>query len=166
MLYLLSSLSFLLALMLQYGIVSRTLLLSGAADLVLLFVIAWSLHQREKYFWILIIGFALVISFISAQGFLFVVLLYLAVYLSAWFLRVRIWQSPLMAMLLLAFFATMAQFVINVFSMFSKGIAFSIYDVLIRVALPSLVLNVLLAIPVHALVLEMLRWIYPKTVEL
>ena len=53
--YLISPVSFLIAIMLQYGIFSRWTLLSGCVDIVLLFIIAFCLHSNAKRLWLIIL---------------------------------------------------------------------------------------------------------------
>jgi len=65
--YFSSSIGFIIAIMLQMGVFSRAVLFSGTADVVLLFLAAWSLHQRQKYSWILVVIFGLILSSISAS---------------------------------------------------------------------------------------------------
>ena len=54
LIYLAYGMSFVLAMMLQYGVFSRWMILSGSPDLVLLLIIALCLHQKHRRFWILI----------------------------------------------------------------------------------------------------------------
>lgn len=159
--YLISGLSFLLALMLQYGIVARTNLLAGSAEMVLLFIAAWSLHQHSKYAWILVFVFGLVVGFISAMPLLIPVIIYMIIHLVATFLRGRMWKTPLLAMFLLVFGGTLLEYFANVGWLFISGVSFSLSESFTNIALPSVLLNMLLAIPIHALVQEINRSISP-----
>lgn len=81
--YLAYAMSFVLAMMLQYGVFSRWMILSGSPDLVLLLIIALSLHQKNSRFWILILIMGGVVGFVSALPFFLPMIVYMAVYLAS-----------------------------------------------------------------------------------
>ena len=157
---------FVIVIMLQFGIVSRTPMLSGTADLILLFVAAWSLHQHWKRFWIIALAFSGIVGFISATPFYIAVLVYMGVFLAADRLRLQVWQTPLLAMFLLTFAATLVQHALYLAVLLITGSDFSWALAFTQVTLPSLLLNMLLAIPMHALVMEVITTVNPRGVEL
>ena len=163
--YIVSTIGFSIALMLQYGIVSRTTMMSGAADLILLFVAAWSLHEHNKRMWILILIFAGFVGFASATPFFVPILVYLGIYLLSKLLNTWVWQTPLLAMFLLTFIGTLFQHVIYLMILWVTQTPFEWAQAFSVVTLPSVLLNMLLAIPVHALVQEMARSVYPKGMQ-
>lgn len=165
MAYFVSSLSFILALMLQSGIVSSTPLLAGVADLILLTVIAWGLHQHTRFFWIVVLCISVLTGAISAEPFLVSVMVYMLVYIAAIWLREKILQSPLLAMFFLVFAGTILQHIFYMGSLFVSRTAFDWREAVFNILLPSLILNMLLAIPLHALVQELARTSQPKAVE-
>jgi cell shape-determining protein MreD len=166
MAYFVSALSFILALMLQYGIVSQTPLLAGYADLILLVVTAWGLHQRTRYFWVVILVISAMVGAISAEPMLIPIIVYMSVYLAAIWLRKKILQSPLLAMFFLIFVGTLFQHFLYMVSLFISRTAFSWREAIFNILLPSLILNMLLAIPVQALIQELARTSQPKANEL
>lgn len=163
--YLIGSLGFLGAIMLQFGVISRTALLSGFGDLVLLFVAAWSLHQNSKHFWVLVAVFGALVGFISAVPAFVFVIVYLLVYLGATAIRLRVWQSPLLGMFLLTFVGTLLEHVLLALVSLFSGASFSLQLAFNEILLPSVLINMLLAIPVHALIQEISRSIYPQGFE-
>lgn len=163
--YLISCLGFIVSMILQYGIVSRTPLLAGTADLILLFVAAWSLHQNSRYFWVILALFGMIISVFSATPLFLPLITYMVIYLAANSLKVRIWQSPLLSMFLLTFAGTLFQHALYLVGLFSQGVSFSWTEAFSNITLPSVLLNMLLAIPVHALVQEVCRNLYPVGLE-
>ncbi|MFZ3070057.1 MAG: hypothetical protein WA110_02915 [Anaerolineaceae bacterium] len=164
--YLVSSLGFIIAMILQYGIVSRIPLLSGTADVILLFVAAWSLHQNKRYSWMVVLLFALIISLISAMPLFLPLIVYMVIFLVASSLKMRVWQTPLLSMFVLTFFGTLFQHGLYLIGLFVQGVSFSWAEVFANIVLPSVLLNMLLAIPVHALVQEMTRNLYPVGLEI
>lgn len=163
--YLMGFTGYLAVLMLQLSVFSQWKILSGNADLLLLFVIAWCLHDRSKYLWLLVLIMAGITNFVSALPIYVNLLVYAGVFLASRQIRSRIWQSPLLGMLVLTFLATLAQTVLTLGAIFIQRVDINFGDALVNVALPSLLLNMLLAIPVHALVRELAYYAFPKGVE-
>lgn len=163
--YVSSVIGFFLAIMLQLGVFSRAALLSGTADVVLLFLVAWSLHQRQKYSWVLVVVFGLILSAISASPLLLLLIVYLSVFLAATRLQMGLWQSPLLSMILLVFFGTFLEHGVFVLGLFIQGVSFSLAQVFTQILLPSVLLNILLTIPIHALVQEAFRSAAPMGTE-
>jgi len=154
--------SFVLAMMLQYGVFSRWMILSGSPDLVLLLVIALCLHQKHRRFWILILIMGGIVGFVSALPFFLPMIVYLAVYLVSLVLKQRVWQTPLLVMFLLTFGATILANLLSIAVLFVQSIPFVFSEALVKVVLPSVFLNMFLAIPVHAIVRELAMWLNPQ----
>lgn len=166
LIYLVYGMSFVLAMMLQYGIFSHWMILSGSPDLVLLVIIALCLHQKQRRFWVLILIFGATVGFVSALPFFIPMAIYGAVYLISLNLKQRIWQTPLLAMFLLTFGATILSHSISIAVLFVQRIPFNFSEALVNVVLPSVFLNMFLAIPVHAIVNELSLWLYPQGAQL
>lgn len=164
--YLFSSIGFLAALMLQYGIFSRWTLLSGSADLVMLFIVALCLISDLKHLWILILIFGAILGAISAMPFYIIIVFYFAVYLFAQQIKKRIMQSPLLSMYLLTFLATLGWHAINIALLFIKRVSFNLQTAVFELMLPSLLLNILISILMHSIVIESNRLLTPKGAQL
>ena len=162
LIYLAYGMSFVLAMMLQYGVFSRWMILSGSPDLVLLLIIALSLHQKHRRFWILILIMGGVVGLVSALPYFVPMIVYIAVYLSSLSLRQRVWQTPLLGMFLLTFGATILANFLSITVLFVQRIPFDFTEALVNVVLPAVFLNMFLAIPVHAIVRELSVWLYPQ----
>jgi len=156
---------YLVMLMLQLSVFSQWKILAGSADLLLLFTIAWCLHDRSKYLWLLVLIMAGITNFVSAMPVFIPVLVYLGVYFLTRQVHLRIWQTPLLGMFIVTFAATLAQTALSIAALFIQNAEISFTDAMIKVALPSLLLNMLLAIPVHALVRELAFYAFPKGAE-
>lgn len=153
--YLLTFMSFIVTLMLQMGIVSNATLLAGSADLVLLFIAAWSLHQDNKNAWIFVLAFGLIVGSISAGPSLIPMVTYMLIFLAAKFMQHQIWRTPLLSMFLLTFFGTLFQNGFYLVGLWVQGVGFPVNQAFTDILLPSVLLNMLLAIPVNALVQEL-----------
>lgn len=166
LIYLAYGMSFVLAMMLQYGVFSRWMILSGSPDLVLLLIIALCLHQKHRRFWILILIMGGVVGFVSALPFFIPMVVYMAVYLASFGLKQRVWQTPLLAMFLLTFGATILVNFLSIAVLFIQRITFNFSIALVNVVLPSVFLNMFLAIPVHAIMWELSVWLYPQGAQI
>lgn len=166
LIYLAYGMSFVLAMMLQYGVFSRWMILSGSPDLVLLLIIALCLHQKHRRFWILILIMGGVVGFVSALPFFIPMVVYMAVYLVSNGLKQRVWQTPLLAMFLLTFGATILVNFLSIAVLFIQRIPFNFSIALVNVVLPSVFLNMFLAIPVHAIMRELSVWLYPQGAQI
>lgn len=166
LIYIAYGMSFVLALMLQYGVFSRWMILSGSPDLVLLLVIALCLHQKHNRFWILILIMGGIVGFVSALPFFVPMVVYTAVYLVSLSLKQRVWQTPLLAMFLVTFGATILANILSMAVLFVQRIPFNFSEALVTIVLPAVFLNMFLAIPVHAIVRELSVWLYPQGAQI
>jgi len=163
--YFLGFTGFLVTLMLQLSVFSQWKILSGSADIVLLYVIAWSLYDRTKWMWIMLLIMLGMVSLVSALPFFIPAIVYLLVFWASRLVQSRVWQTPLLAMFVLTFGATLVQILLTVGFLFVQRADINFSQALIEVALPALLLNMLLAIPIHALVRELAFFAFPQGVE-
>jgi hypothetical protein len=147
--------------MLQVGVVSRLQLLYGCADIVMLAIIAWALHERVRtaWFWTLLAGG--VISLVSALPFLTPLWGYLIVTALALVLRRRVWQTPFLAMLLVTFLGTLITLGLDWLALQFQTGAYPLLTSINLVVMPSALLNLIFAVPVYALVNDLADTLYP-----
>jgi len=151
----------LLAVMLQSSIVSRITLLSGAADLPLVMLAAWALQDEVESAWHWAVAASLLVGFISGIHWSVPVLSYLTVVALAQLFQRRVWQAPLLAMFSVTFLGTMSMSVFSFIVLQVFGISLPLSDVFGLITLPSILLNMLLAIPAYAVMRDLARWVYP-----
>ncbi|GAB4505133.1 MAG: hypothetical protein Fur0043_21280 [Anaerolineales bacterium] len=146
---------------LQSAVISRITLLAGYADLMLVVLAAWSLQAdvASSWQWALLGG--LLVSFISRMPWFVVFAGYLGVVALAHALRGRVWQAPLLAMLTVIFLGTiLMNFVAYVtLQLFSSPLPLG--DTFGLIVLPSLLLNLLFALPIYAIMRDLAHWVYP-----
>lgn len=151
----------LLAVILQSSIVSRVTLLSGVGDLPLVIIAAWALQEPVDTAWHWALAAGALAGFVSGMP-LFVPLAgYILVVLIAQVLQRRVWQAPLLAMFLVSFVGTVFLHILSLGSLRILGIPFQILDVLGLITLPAVLLNLLIAIPVYAVMRDVAGWVYP-----
>jgi rod shape-determining protein MreD len=148
-------------LMVQMVIASRLPLLNGTADIVLLVLVAWALQERVKNAWIWALIGGLLVSFVSALPMLTPLIGYMLIVALVRMIQKRIWQSPILAMLVATTVGTLFYQSLSWLVLSFYGSRLPLGESLSMVILPSTLLNLLLSLPVYALVLDMASWVYP-----
>lgn len=152
-------------LVLQSAIVSRVNLLRGTADLVLLALLAWSLQKRARsaWFWGIIGG--ILVSYVSALPLGAIMAAYLLAVALGVALRQRVWELPILAMLIATFLGTLLVQLVQIVGLRMAGSPLPILEAVNLVALPSVLLNLILAIPFYAIFSDLAQWLYPEPLD-
>ena len=151
-----------LIVILQSTVVSQITLLAGFADLVLVVLAAWALNVDESVAWLWgILGSAMV-SFVSEMPWIVVFSGYFFVVFLSQVLRRRVWQAPLLAMFSVVLIGGLLMNIFSLLVLNVLGRPLPFLDSLGLVILPSLLLDLIFAIPVFVIVLDMVRWIFPQ----
>ncbi len=150
-----------LALMIQTSIVSRLNLLSGSADLVLLILAAWGLQEQVKRAWVWGLVGGLMVGFVSGVPWYVYLASYLTVVGIARLLTGRVWQAPLLAMFAVTLIGTLVLQMSTFIVLTLSQVPLPLGDTFAKIVLPSVLLNLILAIPIHALVRDLASRIYP-----
>ena len=151
-----------LAVILQSSVVSQMQLLSGYADLPLLMLAAWALQDHVKSGWHWAVIVCLMVGFVSNMPWPVLVLGYFAIVFIAQVLQRRVWQAPLLAMFSATFLGTLFMHLLSFAVLRLSGVPFSFDDVINLITLPSLLLNMLFAIPIYTLMRDLAHWVYPS----
>src|SRR4030042_1296408 len=149
----------------QRTIVSTMPLLKGTADLILLFIVAWALQDRvdSAWQWCLIGG--IFASLYSALPFGSFIIAYSICLWIARLLKRRIWKAPFLAMLAATFICTLLVQLLSLGIRFLTGVSIPLMNALNLILLPSLLLNLMLAIPIFAIMRDLALWLYPEALE-
>ena len=151
----------LLTVILQSAVISRVYLLSGSADLPLVMLAAWALQDGVDSAWHWAIATGLLVGFISGIPWVVPLAGYVVVVVISYLFQRRVWQAPLLAMFTITFLGTIIVSLLSVAALSFSGVELTISDVLGLVMLPGVLLNMLLAIPVYAVMRDLARWVYP-----
>ena len=149
----------------QSSLVSRMPLLQGTADLILLAIIAWALQKRVQTAWQWCIIGALIFGLVSNLPVLVPLIGYGLATGMALYLRRRVWQTPILAMFVTTFFGTLITLGVTVIALGIMGTSLPIPQTINLVFLPSLLLNLVIGIPIYALIGDLAKWIYPEELE-
>lgn len=150
-----------LAIILQSSVVSQIKLISGYADLMLIILAAWALQERVESAWHWAAVACVFTGFVSSLPWVVFVLSYFAIVYFAQSLQRRVWQAPLLAMFSVTFAGTIVMHLISFVVLRLSGTPFVFADVVSLITLPSLLLNMLFAIPVYTFMRDLARWVYP-----
>jgi rod shape-determining protein MreD len=150
---------------LQTGIINRIPLLNGTPDLILLVLVAWSLQEKVNNAWLWAVVGGVLVSFVSATPFFAPLIGYLLVTVLGRLLTRRIWQTPILAMFVLTFIGTILYQGTLFTALVVSGVPLGWRESLNLVTLPSVLLNMALALPVHSIIVDLSRWLYPIQVD-
>lgn len=156
---------FILLLIIQTAILRHLPFLGGTADLLLLWLVAWGLHPKGKHVWIGAIFAGLLMGYVSAVPWYASMTSYLIVAFASRFLSKRFWQNPLIALFFITFFCAIIQNVLIIISLYVSGSAINWTAALRNVVIPTVFLDMLLALPIYAIVKDMAQWVYPSEVN-
>lgn len=163
--HLVCALSLVVLFILQTTIFSQARLVSGTADLILLFLAAWSLQEQVKNSWYFATIAGFLISLVSAMPFFVPIIGYLGVVGISKGLQKQIWRTPLLAMLMVVLLGTFFQHSIYIIALQVTGAQIPWDQSLDRVILPSALLNLIFALPIYALAKDLAGRITPQEVE-
>lgn len=165
MVYLIGLLLFGILTIIQSTIVSTMPLLKGTADLILLFIVAWALQDRVATAWQWCLIGGILASLYSGLPFGTFIAAYLICVGIARLLKQQIWKAPFLAMLAATFISTVIVQLMSLLSRLVMGVSMPVVTVLNLILLPSLLLNLLLAIPIYSIMHDMANWLYPEQLE-
>lgn len=152
----------LLTVILQSAVISRVYLLSGIGDLPLVMIAAWALQEQVDSAWHWAAATGLLVGFVSGIPWMVPVIGYLFIVALARIFQRRVWQAPLLAMFSITFLGTILVSLLSLFVLRVTGVPLPVSDVLGLLTLPSVLLNMLLAIPIFAVMRDLARWVYPS----
>lgn len=153
------------ATILQTTVVVNFKLLHGAADLVLLVMLSWILQAKLERGWPLGLAAGVMVGTASELPMWLVLGGYLGVVLVVQAMQYRIWQAPMLILFVTAILGSMLMLGASFIYLFFQGVPLPLGMTVNQVVLPSVILNLLLALPVYGLVGETVRFISPPEID-
>jgi rod shape-determining protein MreD len=154
-----------LASIVQVVIGSRLQLIHGSVDLVLLILVSWALQERAQYAWVWALIGGIIISIFSAISPAVIIGSYLIVTIMTRMFQRRMWQMPLLALLVMCFVGTIILHLFSILTLQISGINIDFVEGIRLVTLPSTLLNLLVALPIYTVMTDFANWIYPLEVN-
>jgi len=155
-----------LMVIIQSAILSQVQLLYGTVDLVLVVVVAWAVQERVKTTWHWGVIAGLLVTLATAVPPLAIITAYVLTTGVAIYMRRIFWQRPLLAMITATALATLITQAISVTALVLNGTPIPLIESFYMITIPSVLLNVLLAVPVYALIGDLANWLYPEVIEM
>jgi cell shape-determining protein MreD len=153
-------------LILQTAVLNQIPLLQGTADLVLLALVAWGLQKRVSTAWAWGIIGALFVGYVSTVPIGVYLVGYLVSVGIAIFLRQRIWNVPLMAMIIATFLSTLVVQGLTLLTLRLTDTLLTVGTSINQIILPSLLINMILALPFFIVFGDLANLLYPETLEM
>ena len=150
-----------ISLLIQITAISRIPLVHGTADLVMLTLAAWGIQTKTNNTWIWALIGGLMTSLVTAVPWIAVISPYLVVAILAQSLHSRLWQSPILAMFLITILGTFVVQLTTLGFLNFNDIPVNLGLALEAIIIPSLILNLFLALPVYILIKDISEWVYP-----
>lgn len=149
------------AALVQVTLVTRIRLLQGTADLVLLVLIVWMMQEGNRPDWRWGIPAGVMIGFASAIPDWVFWAGYVAAAGICQLLHQRIWQVRLLTLLTATLLGTLAIQLMTLLYLWIDARPLAFGESLNLVILPSMLLNLILVLPVNALISELNKFITP-----
>ena len=146
---------------LQSTAISRIILINGSADIVMLAIAVWGVREKgyHTFVWALVGG--LMTALMTAMPFYIPLLTYFFVAIIAKLLFGRIWQSPILMLILIVFVGTLFQHLISILYLQFSGTNAGFLSSLQKFTLPSILLNLFFIFPVYVLMSDIHQWARP-----
>jgi len=151
---------------LQSAVFSQIQLLYGTTDLILIIVVAWAVQERVTTAWHWGILAGLLASLATAVPAFAIIPTYVLITGIAIYMRRIFWQRPLLAMITATVLGTLASQIITVVVLVIDGTSIPVIEAFYLITIPSVLLNLLLAVPIYALMGDLANWLYPETIEM
>ncbi|MBM3137873.1 MAG: hypothetical protein FJZ98_06765 [Chloroflexi bacterium] len=147
---------------LQMTAISRINLLNGSADLILLTIAAWGVREKNSnvFIWALVGG--LIISIATAMPSFSPLAPYLFTSIIARLLSKRLWQAPILALIITAFSGTIFQHFFYIILLQISGIPLDFPESVGNVTIPSLLLNFFFLFPIYVIMGDISKWVTPE----
>ncbi len=147
---------------LQMTAISRINFLNGSADLILLAIAAWGVHEKNSnaFIWAFVGG--LMISLATAMPSFSPLVPYIFTALVARLFSKRLWQAPILALILTTIAGTIFQHIFYIFLLQITGIPLNFAEGVGNVTLPSLLLNFFFLFPVYVIIGDIWKWVTPE----
>ena len=150
----------LLVVILQSAIVPAFSLLAGYADLPLVLLAAWALQKGATTSMQWAFLGSVMISIVSHLPWFIYLGGYVGVVALARVLQGRVWQVPLLAMFTVTFLGTLLMHILSFAYLRLLGSSISVSDSMGLVTLPSLLLNLLVAMPLFGMMRDLAHWVF------
>lgn len=150
---------------LQTTVGGQVRLLSGNADLLLVWLVGWGLFSKNNSIWIWVFAFGLAVSYVSALPWYVTLATYLFVALMAHYVQSRLWHTPMMSMFMIIIFGSIILYTLSYIGLTINGYSFNFRETLVQIIIPSVFLNLFAGLLFYPLVRDTASWVFKAEVE-
>lgn len=150
------------AALLQVTLMMRINLLQGSADLVMLVMVTWMLQPGNRPAWIWGLPAGLMVGYASALPDYVLLAGYLAAAMVCQILHMRIWQVSLLTLLSATLLGTLIVHSTTLVYLWVNAQPVDALEGLNLITIPSMLLNLILVLPINALIGEIDKFLSPE----
>jgi hypothetical protein len=147
--------------LLQLTLVTRITLLQGSADLVILILISWMLQPGSEPDWKWGLPAGLILGYASALPDLVLIIGYAGAAGICQLLKQRIWQGQVLAVFSATLLGTLCVHMVTLTYLLLIAHPIDVVEALNLITVPSMLLNLIFVLPVHAIISELSKLIIP-----
>lgn len=150
---------------LQISLSGKFMILDGFADIILVWVAAWVAQTNIKHNWLWIVFAIATVSYVSALPWYATLISYLLIFTLGFVFKKRLWQSPFLSFILILIIGSLLYYFDGVIGLKLSGSLINLNEAILRIILPSLIMNLIIALPIYLIARDMILWVYPAEVE-
>jgi len=154
-----------IVMVIQLAVISRLNIAYGIADITMLSLIAWSLHSDIKNVLILMVFNGVLMSLVSATPLYSPLIGYAAIVGIALFFRKRLWNIPMVLMVILSFIGTIITLGLSMFAINFSEAAIPLGESFTQIILPSAAMNMVIGIPIFLILRDIWLNFYSEEIE-
>ena len=146
----------------QIGVISKFTILNGFGDILIVWLAALVIFEKKSQSWIWFLVSILFTVYISGLPWYATVIGFSQIFILGNFIRKRLWQSPLLSFYLVLTIGSLLFYLISFFSVLTSRVPMIFQESMVKIIMPSLLINLLLSLPVYLIVKDMVYWLYPQ----
>lgn len=150
------------AALLQVTLMMRINLLQGSADLVMLVMLTWMLQPGNRPSWMWGLPAGLMVGYASALPDTIPLIGYLGAAGLCQILHTRIWQVPLLTLFSATLLGTLAIQLTTIIYLWLSAQPLGLLEAFNLITIPSMLLNLILVLPINALMGEINKFLSPN----
>lgn len=146
-----------LLVIIQSSIISRLNISYGKADIVLIFLIAWTLLEKKNngIWWAAFAGICM--NFVSALPPFTYFAVYLFTTIVCKLLKDRLWNVPILSMVIMAFLGSSLESAISFIAVTFTQVQLPLLESIQKLILPSAALNMIVGIPLFIIARDLVE---------
>ncbi len=152
----------LLLISIQIGVLSKFTILSGFGDILIVWLAAWVILEKNRHVWIWFILTILLSNYVSGLPWYAIVLGFTLLYIFGVFVKKRLWQSPLLSFYLVLTSGSFFFYMISLLSVQTYRVPLIFQEAITTVVMPSLLINLILSLPIYLIVKDFVYWLHPQ----